>query len=196
MAICTSCQQEMHDKVGCTKTAFQDFDDNQPRQRIPFGTEVNAIGKNAENCPDCLVPCSALHHPGCDIEQCPRCNGQAVTCGCAVQFRPTKEALLTVLSAYRDTRNDSDTSPLVFTDVYALGEYPVTSVFHWPKNADPLGWWFFAEELHISQEILRISPVRMLTDKDPTIKTMLELPEGKKAFREGNSSNWFIRDID
>jgi hypothetical protein len=36
----------------------------------------------AANCRDCATPQGGLHHPGCDTERCPRCLGQAISCGC------------------------------------------------------------------------------------------------------------------
>jgi hypothetical protein len=36
----------------------------------------------APACHDCGVRQGALHHPGCDMEQCPRCMAQAISCGC------------------------------------------------------------------------------------------------------------------
>src|ERR1700722_12936936 len=33
-------------------------------------------------CHDCNVRDGGFHHPGCDAERCPRCDGQLIGCGC------------------------------------------------------------------------------------------------------------------
>lgn len=33
-------------------------------------------------CHDCGCPIGGTHHPNCDMERCPKCEGQLISCGC------------------------------------------------------------------------------------------------------------------
>lgn len=51
--------------------------------RIPFGDEREGFFvEDHEHCHDCAVMKGELHVPGCDVERCPACGGQAIGCDC------------------------------------------------------------------------------------------------------------------
>lgn len=76
MAICDDCGQEMTTAASCTADTlilhFERFRRFRVRQ---------AIGPEGR-CGDCGVQAGGFHHLGCDIERCPRCSGQLISCGC------------------------------------------------------------------------------------------------------------------
>lgn len=48
--------------------------------RIPYGEGDEDL--DFAQCDDCGVPRRELHMLGCDLEPCPRCGGQAISCDC------------------------------------------------------------------------------------------------------------------
>ena len=56
--------------------------------RIRYGFEEDAMSH--PKCDDCGAPRGMLHLLGCDIEACPRCGGQAISCDCFYDERPGK----------------------------------------------------------------------------------------------------------
>lgn len=40
------------------------------------------------DCYDCGQPAGEDHKPGCDIERCPRCKGQFISCDCDTSEKP------------------------------------------------------------------------------------------------------------
>jgi hypothetical protein len=77
MAICKYCHQEMETADTCTANTYVVFPDGT---RLPASTEH--FGEPGGRCHDCGIKHGGHHHPGCDVERCPRCGMQLITCGC------------------------------------------------------------------------------------------------------------------
>lgn len=51
-------------------------------QRIKYGYEASDWHAKEHPCHDCRVIYGEYHVPGCDVEECPACHGQAIGCDC------------------------------------------------------------------------------------------------------------------
>lgn len=66
MVVCDYCDQEMNDEnISCIL-----MDDGG----VPSDL--------SRPCPDCHCRPGGWHHPGCDVERCPKCKGQRISCDC------------------------------------------------------------------------------------------------------------------
>jgi len=76
MARCNQCRQEMtaESAVSCNGASIE-FPDGTKLPPIPYTDP-------ARRCHDCKVKAEGYHHPGCDMERCPKCGGQLIGCGC------------------------------------------------------------------------------------------------------------------
>ena len=78
MVKCKECKKEMNKADNCSKEfAFIIIDSKKYRRNTSY-FDVN------ERCHDCNIinKKGNLHHFGCDIERCPKCKGQIISCEC------------------------------------------------------------------------------------------------------------------
>jgi hypothetical protein len=74
---CGVCKLEMQDGVSCVEESVDINGEDFPQ--VPFHVD----GAPADHhCHDCKTPLGGFHHPGCDMERCPKCGGQLISCGC------------------------------------------------------------------------------------------------------------------
>jgi len=72
MAVCLYCEQEM----------------TTPADTCTAGMDLTVVTGTAR-CGDCGVAPGGTHHPGCDMERCSVCGGQAIMCG-HTKHKPAK----------------------------------------------------------------------------------------------------------
>lgn len=78
MALCTWCNQDMIAATSCTVDVFHRG--GRRFEMVPFGAERRRGGPR--QCGDCGVGRGGWHHPGCDLQVCPACRRQMISCGC------------------------------------------------------------------------------------------------------------------
>lgn len=94
MAKCKACGREMTTAKGCSFTEMEIGSDWCERIKVgaPGDLAYGYIEKGAR-CGDCGARFGYYHHPGCDMEACPKCGNQLLSCDCSVsgRFRGYKE---------------------------------------------------------------------------------------------------------
>ena len=86
MAICKFCKKEMREADGCVNVDIP-YSDSDP---VRFGSEMRfdqsfrdeCIAFPDRRCGDCACLPGKFHHSGCDMEECPDCGRQIISCEC------------------------------------------------------------------------------------------------------------------
>ena len=70
---CEYCNKEIGRIEGCSIS------------HVKIGNEIyerNKMDPFEPQCHDCGAGSGNYHHPGCDVEDCPKCRGQMLWCNC------------------------------------------------------------------------------------------------------------------
>lgn len=80
MAVCDYCSCEMVGDATITCSGNKvEFPDGLIMEAVPYNPNY---GDENQRCRGCGIKRGGLHHPGCDMECCPKCGGQLISCGC------------------------------------------------------------------------------------------------------------------
>ena len=85
MAKCEDCNKEMLTAKSCSREKLYVLKSGKRRKAVPFGIGEGGTTDEAR-CHDCNVEIGGIHHHGCDMERCPFCGLQLISCDCEIEL--------------------------------------------------------------------------------------------------------------
>ena len=86
MGKCQVCGRDMLTADGCSASTVQINGKRYKRIKCGDPQDFMPDMKPGERCGDCGALVGHYHHWGCDIERCPACHGQLLSCLCKDVF--------------------------------------------------------------------------------------------------------------
>lgn len=80
MAICKRCNREMSGDTPadtCLVNTVIEYPNGDKLQALTYHFD-----EGNGRCHDCNIKHGGFHHLNCDVERCPKCGGQLISCGC------------------------------------------------------------------------------------------------------------------
>jgi hypothetical protein len=124
MATCRDCNQDMKTADGCTVAELTCG--GERFATFPFGRDPGWPAGRMERCGDCGARRGHLHHIGCDVQRCPRCRGQLISCDCR-------------FDQFAGEYGDEDDDPIDDDDEDDAVGAPVVDLAAWPGRAGVAG---------------------------------------------------------
>ena len=75
--------EDWPDKIKAAQLITDLSFEGRPVSRIRYGSEQSDWRAEEIPCHDCAVIKGEFHVPNCDVEECPVCGGQLISCDCA-----------------------------------------------------------------------------------------------------------------
>lgn len=98
MAECNYCGLEMLEADGCVDDPI--VIDGNSFDPIRYGEEFYEWDQS-RRCHDCNALPGEVHHHGCDVEECPSCGEQSISCGCVWAGEESEDAFRWTYSAHQ-----------------------------------------------------------------------------------------------
>lgn len=88
---CDGCGQTMRPGAGCSREFLTINGESMRRVPAMGALTWNGEAWDATPCHDCNVVPGQFHHLGCDVESCPMCGHQLISCDCDCAELPFTE---------------------------------------------------------------------------------------------------------
>ena len=95
------------------------------------------------DCPDCKAASGEHHQPGCDVERCPRCGMQAITCNCIYELCGINPA--TMERDHPDIYRNGPTEAMYQQWDKAWGDRRTRWTGVWPGEAECVEYGWYAK---------------------------------------------------